>query len=134
MNKEIILFKDDLGNDVSFEDLLKKIYENSVKKQEQLIATAEHLKPMITTLQEAVIIMPTLVNLQKVSVENDDNLIKMAAIIHRGLAKNKSKINPDNFGITMEERKQLMIRAREIRDSVPGESSVEEIKFEQIEE
>lgn len=120
MNRELILFKTQEGQEVTFEDLLRKIYENSEEKQKNLLATVEFMKPLIHTLQDAVIIAPTLVALNECSVRNDDALIKMAAIVSRMQSKiKKSEFNEDMI-MSPEERKQLIAQARE--SSVPGSS------------
>lgn len=137
MENTTTLFKDDNGKDITFEDLLKKIYENSTKKQEQLVVTAQNIQPLIRTLNDAVIIMPTLVQLQKVSVENDDLLLKMAAIVQRGLVKNKSKIIDveKSLGITVEERRLLLKEAQKLQQaSIPGESVGEDIEYQEVEQ
>lgn len=136
MDDTTTLFKDDLGNNVTFQDLLKKIYENSTRKQEQLIITAQNIQPLIRTLNDAVIIMPTLVQLQKVSVENDDLLVKMAAIAQRGILKNKSKVIDveNSLGITVEERRLLLQQAQKLQQkAMPGESSGEVIPYQEVE-
>lgn len=116
------LFKTKSGEEVSFEDLLSKIYENSVEKQKHMIETVNHVKPMIQTLQDAITLMPILTDLQKVSVTNDDALIKMAAIIQRGKKGNKDKGGEDiGFGLTEEDRKTLLEQAQKLKE-VPGSS------------
>ena len=89
------------GEDVSFEDILSKIYDNSVEKQKHMVDTVNHVKPMIQTLQDAVTLLPILTQLQKVSVENDDALIKLAAIIQKN-QKGKVDMN-DNVQFLLTE-------------------------------
>lgn len=123
MNKEVILFQTDEGKNITFEDLLKKIYENSESKQKSIENTVAHIAPMVQTLQDAVTILPYLTDLQHASIKNDDSVIKMAAIVQRGLVKNtKNKFNHEDFGgITADERKELLERAKEMKNKpVPG--------------
>lgn len=117
------IFKTKSGEEVSFEDLLSRIYENSVEKQKHMIETVNHVTPMITTLQDAITLMPILTDLQKVSVSNDDALIKMAAIIQRG-NKGIKKGNPDSFlGLDEKDiadyRRNLIEEAQKLKE-VPG--------------
>ena len=59
MNRDLILFTKE-GRDHTFEDLLLKIYENSETKQQQILATVQHVTPMIETLSDAMAILPLL--------------------------------------------------------------------------
>lgn len=126
MNNEIVLFKTEEGKNITFEDLLKKIYENSEAKQRSIENTVAHIGPMVQTLQDAVTILPYLTDLQNASIRNDDSLTKMAAIVQRGLVKNaKNKFNhEDAGGITAEEREALMEQAKQLRNKpIPGSSA-----------
>jgi hypothetical protein len=123
LNKEVILFRTDDGKDITFEDLLKKIYENSEAKQKSIENTVAHVAPMVQSLQDAVVILPYLTDLQNASIRNDDQVVKMAAIVQRGLVKSaKNKFNHEDFGgITADERKALLEQAKEMKSKpVPG--------------
>lgn len=123
MNKEVILFQTDDGKNVTFEDLLKKIYENAEAKQKSIENTVAHVAPMIQSVQDAVIMLPYLTDLQTCGIRNDEKIIQMAAIVQRGLLKNaKNKFNHEDFGgITADERKALLEQAKEMKNKpVPG--------------
>lgn len=125
MNKDVVLFTKE-GKDFTFEDILKKIYENSELKQEQMLTTVEHVRPFIRSLSDAITLMPLLTSLQEASIKNDDALVKMAAIVQRGLGKQKVQTNIEDFGITKEERDSLIKEAKELSNSrriIPGSSS-----------
>lgn len=119
MAKSEILFNS-RGKDVTFEDILKKIWENSEDKQAKIQQTADHLKDKINNLQDAVIIMPSLIQLQDTAIKNDDAIVKMAAIVQRMKSKIKSKDAEDTFGFSAMEREQLLQAVREA--SMPGAS------------
>ena len=119
------LFKDKLGNEITFEDLLRKIYENAEVKQRNLLDTVEYIKPFVTSINDAVIIMPNLIALQEVSVKNDDHLIKMAAIVSRiqtSQAKNKNKAELGEFILSEEDKLMLLAEAKQASDGAPGSS------------
>lgn len=127
MNKEILFTTDD-GQEVTFESLLQRIYENSEAKQRHLISTADQIKPMIQNLQDAVVILPMLVDLQNASIRNDEQLIKMAAIAQRNLPKSgkgPKTFDIESLGISAEERASLLERAKELRKAIPGEASTD---------
>lgn len=100
-----ILFTGTDGKDVTFEDLLRKIYENSEAKNFHLLQTSELLKPFVQeNIQNAVLMLPHIASLQSISVKNDEQLVKMAAIVARGKNKNNDDGDIDPFGLTSELR------------------------------
>lgn len=128
MNKEVVLFQTEEGKNITFEDLLKKIYENAEAKQRSIETATLHVGQYVQSLNDAVILMPSLVDLQNASIRNDDQLVKMAAIVQRGLLKNaKNKFNMEDFGgITADERKALLEQAKEMKSkAVPSAASGE---------
>lgn len=113
-----ILFTTNEGKDITFEELLKKIYENSEAKQRSIENTVAHVGPMVRSVQDAVTLLPYLTDLQNASIKNDDALVKMAAIVSRGISKQKNpkfELNDDALGISADERKELMRQAEELR-------------------
>jgi hypothetical protein len=120
MKTSPILFKKTTGEEVSFEDLLRKIYENSEERHAQIIATADHVTSKINEPADAMALMPSLIELQKVAVKNDDQLINMASIIQRTMAKS-SKSEDEGFNISAEDRRALLEAAK--RSSLPAASS-----------
>ena len=93
----------------SFASLCKDIINNSEQKKDQLDILITDLKDMIKTVHDAVTIVPLLKEYFDVSVRNDEQLIKLAAIIQRLMS---GKVGPDGEGggtiLTEEEKKQLM--------------------------
>lgn len=93
----------------SFASLCKDIINNSEQKKDQLDILITDLKDMIKTVNDAVTIVPLLKEYFDVSVRNDEQLIKLAAIIQRLMS---GKVGPDGEGggtiLTDEEKKQLM--------------------------
>lgn len=115
---DIVLFKKD-GRDVTFEDLLRTIYDNHEEKKSNILATVKQLSPLIRTLNDAVIIMPSLSNLQEISIKNDDQLIKMAAIVQRMQNKKKNKDSDEDFLLSDIEKNEIL---RLAKNSIPSES------------
>lgn len=115
---DIVLFKKD-GRDVTFEDLLRTIYDNHEEKKSNILATVKQLSPLIRTLNDAVIIMPSLSNLQEISIKNDDQLIKMAAIVQRMQNKKKNKDSDEDFLLSDIEKNEIL---RLAKNSIPNES------------
>ena len=126
MNRDLILFTKE-GRDHTFEDLLLKIYENSETKQQQILATVQHVTPMIETLSDAMAILPLLTSLQETAIRNDDALIKMAAIVQRSMGKAKQKFDlPEKDELSDSDwRQQLMDEVENQRKGIPGSAGDE---------
>jgi hypothetical protein len=89
-----------------FSDLLKEIYENSKKKETQINALIGELKPLITDIGDATLIVPLIKEYMELGIKNDEQLIKMATIAQRAISSGKS--SEEGFGMTEEEKAQLL--------------------------
>jgi hypothetical protein len=98
----------------SFSDLCKDIVKNSEEKKTQIDILITDLREMIKTINDATMIVPLLKEYFDVGVRNDEQLIKLAAIIQRIMS---NKLGPDGDGggmlLTEDERKQLMATVEE---------------------
>ena len=72
-----------LFDDKSFGDLLKEIHGNQKKKAKQLASLISELRPLVQSLGDATVVVPLIKEYMEISVKNDDQLIKMAAIVQR---------------------------------------------------
>ena len=89
-----------------FSDLLKEIYDNQKKKEVQISALIGELKPLINDIGDATLIVPLIKEYMELGIKNDEQLVKMATIVQRALASNKSE--EEGFGMTQEEKAQLL--------------------------
>ena len=105
-----------LFDDKSFSDLLKEIHKNQTKKSKQLASLIAELRPLITSLGDATVVVPLIKEYMEISVKNDDQLIKMAAIVQR-LSTGTSS-SGDTGLLTEEEMEQLQQVAEEISKTV----------------
>ena len=105
-----------LFDDKSFSDLLKEIHKNQSKKSKQLASLIAELRPLITNLGDATVVVPLIKEYMEISVKNDDQLIKMAAIVQR-LSTGTSNTG-DGGLLTEEEMEQLQQVAEEISKTV----------------
>ena len=103
-------------DDKSFSDLLKEIHKNKSKKSKQLASLIAELRPLITSLGDATVVVPLIKEYMEISVKNDDQLIKMAAIVQR-LSTGASNTG-DGGLLTEEEMEQLQSVAEEISKTV----------------
>ena len=89
-----------------FSDILKEIYDNQKKKETQISALINELKPLINDIGDATVVVPLIKEYMELGIKNDEQLIKMSTIIQRALSSNKSE--EEGFGMTEEEKKQLL--------------------------
>jgi hypothetical protein len=93
----------------SFASLCKDIVSNSEEKKQQLDILITDLRDMIKTVNDAVTIVPLLKEYFDAGIRNDEQLIKLAAIVQRLMADRAGAESESNGGIlTDDEKKQLM--------------------------
>ena len=90
-----------------FSDILEEIYNNQKKKDKQISALIAELKPLVQEIGDATLIVPLIKEYLEISVKNDEQLIKMATIVQR-MVNNASSNNDGGFGISEEEKAQLL--------------------------
>jgi hypothetical protein len=88
-----------------FADLLEEIYTNQKRREAQVTALISELKPMVTDIGDATLIVPLIKEYMEISVKNDDALIKMATLVQRAL---NSSNEEGGLGISDEEKQQLL--------------------------
>lgn len=109
------------GKDVTYEDILAKIYENSEERSEQISKIVNHLKDTIRNTGDASVIAPWIAEYLATSVKNDDNLVKLAAIISRLVKQKPGKDKgEENFGLTSEMLEEIKREIAETQPGVPG--------------
>ena len=103
----------------TFGELCKDIVKNSEEKKTSLDILITDLREMIKTVNDAVTIVPLLKDYIEVGVRNDEQLIKLAAIIQRLIA-GKGGADGDAGGalLTDDEKKQLMSAIEETAKAV----------------
>ena len=110
-------------DDKSFSDLLKEIHKNQSKKSKQLASLIAELRPLITSLGDATVVVPLIKEYMEISVKNDDQLIKMAAIVQR-LSTGEASTG-DGGLLTEEEMEHLQNVAEEISKTVEKPKQIE---------
>jgi hypothetical protein len=97
-----------------FSDLLEEIYNNQIKKATQISALIGELKPLITDIGDATMLVPLIKEYMDLGIKNDEQLIKMATIIQRAL--NTGKNETEDFGLSEKEKQQLFEIAKASND------------------
>ena len=120
MSQEFELFKG-----TNFSDLMRDVYHNSKKKSRQIDTLIKELQPMIKNVGNATVIVPLIKDYLEVSVKNDDALVKLASVVQR-LVSSTNKEDDSEFGLTEEERCQLLEEAeKEIKNIQKDSDKVE---------
>jgi hypothetical protein len=88
-----------------FSDILSEIYDNQKRKEKQISGLIAELKPLISDIGDATLIVPLIKEYLEIGVKNDEQLIKMSTIIQRALNTSSGE---ESLGITEEEKQQLM--------------------------
>jgi hypothetical protein len=113
MDNDIEIFK---GK--SFSDLCKDIVKNSEEKKNQIDILVTDLREMIKTINDATMIVPLLKEYFDVGVRNDEQLIKLAAIIQRLMVNKGGGEEGGAMMLTEDERKQLMTTIEETAKAI----------------
>jgi hypothetical protein len=95
-----------------FSDVLEEIYNNQKKKDQQVTALISELKPLISDIGDATLVVPLIKEYMEISVKNDDILIKMAALAQRAMA---TVTSDGSLTISDEEKEQLLSAMNELK-------------------
>lgn len=113
MDNDIEIFK---GK--NFSDLCKDIVKNSEEKKNQIDILITDLREMIKTINDATMIVPLLKEYFDVGVRNDEQLIKLAAIIQRLVSNKTGGEESGGMMLSEDERKQLMATIEETAKAI----------------
>lgn len=97
-----------------FSGLLKDVVVNSEQKRAQIDILISELRQMIKTPNDAIVIVPMIKEYLDVGVKNDEQLVKLAAIVQRLASANNSTENGNGFSLSEEEKKVLLAEAEKI--------------------
>jgi hypothetical protein len=98
-----------------FSDLLKDIYDNQKKKDRSITLLIADLKPLIQSTNDAAVLVPIIKDYMEISVKNDDQLVKLAAVVQR-IITNKGE--EGSTFLTDEEKEELLKNIQAVGDTV----------------
>lgn len=102
----------------TFRELCADIYHNQSRRKEQIETLIADLRPMIKTGNDALMIVPLIRQYLDCGISNDEHLVKLAQIIQRIMtAQAAVEAEGGSFGLTEEEKKELMASINEIQKS-----------------
>ena len=89
------------------------IYKNTTDRKKQIDLLISEIHGFITTIDDVVMVAPIIKEYMEVAVKNDEHLIKMAAIVQRGMTRGEDK---SGDLLTEEEKRQLLEAVEESQD------------------
>jgi hypothetical protein len=107
MDKDTELFK---GK--TFSDIMSDVYHNSKKKDRQVKLLIAQLEPLVSNLTDATVVVPLIKEYMEVSIKNDEQIVKLAAIVQRMMKDANSE--DGGVGLSDYEKKQLLENAQAI--------------------
>jgi hypothetical protein len=104
-------FEKNIFGKVTFSSLLKEIYDNSRKTEKQISELITQIHPFIKTAGDAIMLVPLIKEYLDVKVKNDEHLIKMAAIVQRGMVNSNGD---SDFLLSEKEQEDLYKLAQDM--------------------
>lgn len=101
-----------------FSSLLKDIVLNSEDRSRTIEKLIDDLRIMVKTPNDAILIIPLIKEYLDVTVKNDEQLVKLAAIVQRLITSSGSQSDAGGFGLSEDERKELMENASKIMEEM----------------
>lgn len=92
----------------NFSGLCKDIVKNSENKKDQIDILISELRSLIKTINDATIIVPMIKDYYDVGIKNDEQLVKLASVVQRLVAKGEASGEGSSMILSEDERKQLM--------------------------
>jgi len=98
----------------TFDALLEQIHNNSNSKSDQLFKLIENISRHMTDANSAAVLAPMIAEYFDVAVKNDEQLIKMAAIVQR-FFKTATSSEQSSIGISDQEREEILNNAAKFK-------------------
>ena len=106
----------------SLSSLFKDIYDNTEYNKKQLDVLTKELVQFIKDGDTAVQIVPMIKEYLEINVRNDDQLVKMAGIVQRLISTEQRASAEDEFGLSEEEKNQLLSNIEDTVIDIQNES------------
>ena len=106
----------------SLSSLFKDIYDNTEYNKKQLDILTKELVGFIKDGDTAVQLVPMIKEYLEINVKNDDQLVKMAGIVQRLISTEQRAGAEDEFGLSEEEKNQLLSNIEETVIDIQNES------------
>ena len=98
----------DVCGGVTFSDLCKEIIGRSTSKKDQLDTLFSVVRGHIKDSNDVQVFLPRIKELLDVGIKNDEQLVKLAAVVQRLQSTQSESSGEDLIGLTEEEKEQLI--------------------------
>jgi len=119
MDNDIEIYKNK-----KFSDLCKDIVKNSENNRDQLDILISDLRSMIKTANDALMIVPLIKEYLDVQVKNDEQLVKLAAVIQRIISRQTVGADGEMNGFLTEEEKRQIMQEIQVINKSGGEIKI----------
>lgn len=102
----------------TFGDLLNEIHTNSRNTDKILFEMIQDMKDLIETLGDAIQMAPIIATYVKMSIDNNDHIIKLASIVQKCLDRAKAANDETLTAFTEDDRKELEAIMLDYQESV----------------
>jgi len=102
----------------SFKSLCKDIVENQESRKEQIELLITELRPLIKTVNDAMVVVPLIKQYMDAANQNDDHIVRLAAIIQKLITsrnETSATTGADMGYISEAEKEQLFKEVRTLK-------------------
>jgi hypothetical protein len=92
----------------TFSSLVKDIYFNSNHKKEQINQLIKDLREMVKDIGSATVVAPMIKDYLDVGIKNDDQLVKLSAVLQRFISGSSSTDDQGNSILSDSEKQELL--------------------------
>lgn len=109
----------------TFSSLARDIYSNSSHKREQINQIIKDLHTMVKDVGSATVVAPMIKDYLDVGVKNDDQLIKLSAVLQRVINTGSTESDFSSGGLSDAEKEDLLNSVRdELSETVEEEKKI----------
>ena len=111
----------------TFASLTKDIYFNSSRKAAQIEQLIKDLRQMVKDAGSATVIAPMIKDYLDVSIKNDDQLVKLSAVLQRFLSGASGTEDSDSGGLLSDSEKEELLKnvRSEVEEITKAETVIE---------
>ena len=99
----------EIFNGKTFSSLAKDIYFNSSHKKDQINQLIKDLHTMVKDVGSATVIAPMIKDYLDVGIKNDDQLVKLSAVLQRYLSNSGSSDSGEGGGLLSDSEKEELL-------------------------
>lgn len=105
----------------TFADILEEIHKDYKTKDKQVNCLINELSPLVADQGNAMVVVPLIKEYLEISVKNSDNLIKMAGIVQRAMARN---VDGSQGEMLPEEEREALIQMIRDKEEEPKQKLI----------